>query len=117
MDSLAYMFMLSLLLLRKLGSLFKLNFKVPTFLLIVFQYYLKTGTCKFGATCKFHHPRDKAGVAGRVLLNVLGYPLRPVCCVKFRLCAYLLLELCKAQFIFSTVEREGVCLLPTNWTV
>ncbi|MFQ6647469.1 hypothetical protein Gotur_021369, partial [Gossypium turneri] len=28
-------------------------------------YYLKTGTCKFGATCKFHHPRDKAGIAGR----------------------------------------------------
>ncbi|KAK9195215.1 hypothetical protein WN943_003334 [Citrus x changshan-huyou] len=41
------------------------------------QYYLKTGTCKFGATCKFHHPRDKAGIAGRVSLNVLGYPLRP----------------------------------------
>ncbi|XP_077226932.1 zinc finger CCCH domain-containing protein ZFN-like isoform X2 [Tasmannia lanceolata] len=41
------------------------------------QYYLKTGTCKFGATCKFHHPRDKAGIAGRVLLNILGYPLRP----------------------------------------
>ncbi|KAE8706504.1 hypothetical protein F3Y22_tig00110392pilonHSYRG00097 [Hibiscus syriacus] len=39
------------------------------------QYYLKTGTCKFGATCKFHHPRDKAGIAGRVSLN-LGYPLR-----------------------------------------
>ncbi|KAL2465004.1 Zinc finger CCCH domain-containing protein 33 [Abeliophyllum distichum] len=41
------------------------------------QYYLKTGTCKFGATCKFHHPRDKAGIAGRAALNVLGYPLRP----------------------------------------
>lgn len=42
-----------------------------------FQYYLKTGTCKFGATCKFHHPKDKAGIAGRVSLNILGYPLRP----------------------------------------
>ncbi|XP_044468710.1 zinc finger CCCH domain-containing protein 37-like isoform X2 [Mangifera indica] len=21
-------------------------------------FYLKTGTCKFGATCKFHHPKD-----------------------------------------------------------
>ncbi|PIA29833.1 hypothetical protein AQUCO_05800125v1 [Aquilegia coerulea] len=41
------------------------------------QYYLKTGTCKFGATCKFHHPRDKAGIAGRVVLNILGYPFRP----------------------------------------
>lgn len=22
------------------------------------QFYLKTGKCKFGATCKFHHPKD-----------------------------------------------------------
>lgn len=59
-----------------------------------FQYYLKTGTCKFGATCKFHHPKDKAGIAGRVSLNILGYPLRPVwisfslthlCCKLFHL--------------------------------
>ena len=53
-----------------------------------FQYYLKTGTCKFGATCKFHHPKDKAGIAGRVQLNILGYPLRPVCahCLIYLLC-------------------------------
>lgn len=42
------------------------------------QYYLKTGTCKFGATCKYHHPREKAGSTGRVHLNVLGLPLRLV---------------------------------------
>lgn len=59
------------------GSLFILN------CLNSFQYYLKTGTCKFGATCKFHHPRDKAGIAGRVPLNVLGYPLRPVWTFSF----------------------------------
>ncbi|KAG6515891.1 hypothetical protein ZIOFF_026325 [Zingiber officinale] len=41
------------------------------------QFYLRTGTCKFGATCKFHHPRDKAGIASRVQLNMLGYPIRP----------------------------------------
>ncbi|KAF3552588.1 hypothetical protein DY000_02003542, partial [Brassica cretica] len=40
------------------------------------EYYLKTGTCTFGVTCKFHHPRNKAGIAGRVSLNMLGYPLR-----------------------------------------
>jgi hypothetical protein len=22
------------------------------------QFYMKTGICKFGATCKFHHPKD-----------------------------------------------------------
>lgn len=47
-------------------------------LLYLSQYYLKTGTCKFGATCKYHHPRDKAGSTGRVQLNFLGLPLRPV---------------------------------------
>ncbi|KAE8733670.1 Zinc finger CCCH domain-containing protein 33 [Hibiscus syriacus] len=46
-------------------------------LLTALQYYLQTGTCKFGTTCKFHHPKDKAGIAGRVSLNILGYPLRP----------------------------------------
>lgn len=22
------------------------------------QFYMKTGKCKFGLTCKFHHPKD-----------------------------------------------------------
>lgn len=22
------------------------------------QFYMKTGACKFGPTCKFHHPKD-----------------------------------------------------------
>lgn len=25
---------------------------------IYVQFYMKTGNCKFGATCKFHHPKD-----------------------------------------------------------
>ncbi|KAG0498853.1 hypothetical protein HPP92_003544 [Vanilla planifolia] len=50
------------------------------------QYYLKTGTCKFGPTCKFHHPKEKAGITGRVQLNVAGYPLRP----DEKECAYYL---------------------------
>jgi hypothetical protein len=45
---------------------------------MLLQYYMKTGTCKFGVTCKFHHPRDQAEISGRVALNTLGYPLRPV---------------------------------------
>ncbi|KAG7550868.1 Zinc finger CCCH-type [Arabidopsis thaliana x Arabidopsis arenosa] len=47
------------------------------FVVVSVQFYLKTGTCKFGVTCKFHHPRNKAGSDGRVSVNVLGYPLRP----------------------------------------
>ncbi|GJN25132.1 hypothetical protein PR202_gb12922 [Eleusine coracana subsp. coracana] len=59
-----------------------LLFSLPFFL----QYYLKTGTCKFGATCKFHHPREKAAMANRVHWNSLGYPLRP----NEKECAYYL---------------------------
>ncbi|CAH8388270.1 unnamed protein product [Eruca vesicaria subsp. sativa] len=30
----------------------------------------ETGTYKFGVTCKFDHPRNKAGIAGQVSLNI-----------------------------------------------
>ncbi|KAK8635630.1 hypothetical protein V6N13_004357 [Hibiscus sabdariffa] len=30
------------------------------------QYYLRTGDCKFGSSCRYHHPRDK------VMLDVLS---------------------------------------------
>ncbi|KAJ7977513.1 Zinc finger CCCH domain-containing protein [Quillaja saponaria] len=39
------------------------------------QYYLRTGDCKFGLACRFHHPRDL--VVLRPVLNPLGLPLRP----------------------------------------
>lgn len=41
------------------------------------QYYLKTGTCKYGSTCKYHHPKDRNG-AGPVSFNILGLPMRQV---------------------------------------
>lgn len=46
------------------------------------QYFLKTGTCKYGSTCKFHHPRDRRG-AGPVSFNILGFPMRQVIYVPF----------------------------------
>lgn len=47
-------------------------------LLLDEQFYLKTGTCKFGASCKFHHPKHSGGSMSHVPLNIYGYPLRPV---------------------------------------
>ncbi|CAJ2629170.1 zinc finger CCCH domain-containing protein 32 isoform X2 [Trifolium pratense] len=41
----------------------------------VCQYYLRTGDCKFGLACRYHHPQDQ-GVA-RPLLSPIGLPLRP----------------------------------------
>jgi Zinc finger C-x8-C-x5-C-x3-H type (and similar) len=47
------------------------------------QFYMKTGQCKFGEICKFHHPLDRAAVGsnGRkqtVKLTLAGLPRREV---------------------------------------
>ncbi|GER35234.1 zinc finger CCCH-type family protein [Striga asiatica] len=41
------------------------------------QYYLRTGTCKFGPSCKFNHPKNAGGSLASAPLNIYGYPLRP----------------------------------------
>ncbi|KAK4484345.1 hypothetical protein RD792_006922 [Penstemon davidsonii] len=38
-------------------------------------FFIKTGTCKYGSTCKYHHPKDKQADS-LVLLNILGLPMR-----------------------------------------
>ncbi|XP_042383697.1 zinc finger CCCH domain-containing protein ZFN-like isoform X2 [Zingiber officinale] len=40
------------------------------------QYYMKTGSCKYGTSCKYHHPKEsnQAAIAG---IGPLGLPLRP----------------------------------------
>ncbi|XP_057549077.1 zinc finger CCCH domain-containing protein 32 [Amaranthus tricolor] len=40
------------------------------------QYYLKTGNCKYGSSCKYHHPPDQ-GTSAACFLGPLGLPLRP----------------------------------------
>ncbi|ONK72978.1 uncharacterized protein A4U43_C04F25660 [Asparagus officinalis] len=41
------------------------------------QFYMKTGDCKFGAVCRFHHPRERFIPAPNCVLSPLGLPLRP----------------------------------------
>ncbi|KAL3697797.1 hypothetical protein R1sor_011873 [Riccia sorocarpa] len=41
------------------------------------QYYMKTGDCKFGVTCKYHHPKDRATPSPTCGLSPMGLPLRP----------------------------------------
>lgn len=46
------------------------------------QFYMKTGDCKFGAVCKFHHPKERLVPPPDSLLSPLGLPLRtgePLC--------------------------------------
>lgn len=77
-----------------------------SFWYVFYQFYMKTGKCKFGATCKFHHPKDiqiqasaqendsttltglvdnsemiddvKQTVSPAMLHNSKGLPIRPV---------------------------------------
>ncbi|XP_059665584.1 zinc finger CCCH domain-containing protein ZFN-like isoform X2 [Cornus florida] len=41
------------------------------------QFYMKTGDCKFGAVCRFHHPRERLIPPPDCVLSPLGLPLRP----------------------------------------
>lgn len=42
------------------------------------QYYLRTGKCKYGRTCKYHHPPELNAPTTNYVLSPLGLPLRPV---------------------------------------
>lgn len=44
------------------------------------QFYMKTGDCKFGAVCRFHHPRERVIPAPDCILSPIGLPLRQVSC-------------------------------------
>ncbi|WVZ71765.1 hypothetical protein U9M48_020309 [Paspalum notatum var. saurae] len=42
------------------------------------EHYMKTGTCKYGAACKYNHPQYFSGQKPNCALSPLGLPLRPV---------------------------------------
>ncbi|KAG5408666.1 hypothetical protein IGI04_004985 [Brassica rapa subsp. trilocularis] len=48
-------------------------------LLFSAQHFMRTGTCRFGATCKYHHPRQggRDSVTALTSLSYMGLPLRP----------------------------------------
>ncbi|XP_020087181.1 zinc finger CCCH domain-containing protein 5-like isoform X1 [Ananas comosus] len=48
------------------------------------QYYMRTGDCKYGATCKYHHPAGRNVHRNNISLSPLGLPLRP----GAQLCTY-----------------------------
>ncbi|KAI0530856.1 hypothetical protein KFK09_000404 [Dendrobium nobile] len=48
------------------------------------QFYMRTGDCKFGSSCKYNHPPDWNTPKTNCILNPIGLPLRP----GAQLCAY-----------------------------
>ncbi|XP_051141968.1 zinc finger CCCH domain-containing protein 32-like isoform X2 [Andrographis paniculata] len=41
------------------------------------KYYMRTGDCKYGSSCRFNHPPDWAISMSNCVLSPLGLPLRP----------------------------------------
>ncbi|KAI3848215.1 hypothetical protein MKX03_003493 [Papaver bracteatum] len=41
------------------------------------QYYMRTGDCKFGTSCKYHHPPEWTAPITSSVLSTMGLPLRP----------------------------------------
>ncbi|CAL0334660.1 unnamed protein product [Lupinus luteus] len=41
------------------------------------QYYMRTGECKFGPSCRYNHPPDMSAPKATVTLSPAGLPLRP----------------------------------------
>ncbi|CAH2041983.1 unnamed protein product, partial [Thlaspi arvense] len=42
------------------------------------QYYMKTGDCKFGSSCKYHHPPEWSTGYSNYFLSPIGLPMRPI---------------------------------------
>lgn len=40
------------------------------------DFYMKTGECKYGEECKYHHPMDRQGLQQNVKLTLAGLPRR-----------------------------------------
>ncbi|KAG7996089.1 hypothetical protein I3843_01G142200 [Carya illinoinensis] len=40
-------------------------------------HYMRTGDCKFGSSCRYHHPPELVAPKTNVVLNLIGLPLRP----------------------------------------
>ncbi|KAI3728108.1 hypothetical protein L6452_16737 [Arctium lappa] len=41
------------------------------------QYFLKTGDCRFGSSCRYHHPQEWNVPKTNFVLSPMGLPLRP----------------------------------------
>ncbi|KAH7293711.1 hypothetical protein KP509_28G038200 [Ceratopteris richardii] len=41
------------------------------------KYFIRTGNCKFGAYCKYDHPKRKIFASANCSINPMGFPQRP----------------------------------------
>ncbi|XP_018633466.1 zinc finger CCCH domain-containing protein 32 isoform X2 [Nicotiana tomentosiformis] len=74
------------------------------------QYYMKTGDCKFGSSCRYHHPPDWIASKTNFAISPLGLPLRP----GVQPCSFYLLKgfckfgrACKFDHPMGTVQYSS----------
>lgn len=65
------------------------------------QYYMRNGDCKFGSSCRFHHPRERMMQGANFMLSPLGLPLRPVHIIL----SYLLFQIKYAKIMFRLCKN------------
>lgn len=66
------------------------------------QFYMKTGSCKFGSSCRYHHPPlELAAPKTNVLLSPLGLPLRHVSIIWKLLCFVMLYTMARVTCLTS----------------
>ncbi|XP_004304076.1 PREDICTED: zinc finger CCCH domain-containing protein 3 [Fragaria vesca subsp. vesca] len=54
------------------------------------RYYMNTGTCKYGAECKYHHPKERIAESATNPLGLPSRPGQPVCSnyIMYGICKY-----------------------------
>lgn len=73
---------------------------------------MRTGECKFGASCKYHHPRQGGGggggdsVTSPISFNHMGFPLRPVCSISLSLSSLGYILISVLSYVSSLREKE-----------
>lgn len=72
------------------------------------QFYMKTGDCKFGAVCRFHHPRERLIPVPDCVLSPIGLPLRPVSCTSDHFYLSILFSLSKQMASGYSPFTDGV---------
>ncbi|KAL2482237.1 Zinc finger CCCH domain-containing protein 33 [Forsythia ovata] len=81
------------------------------------QFYLKTGDCKFGSVCKFHHPRERLIPVPDCVLSPIGLPLRPgePLCIfysRYGICKFG--PSCKFDHPMEVLSHSSAASLPTD---
>lgn len=73
------------------------------------QYYVKTGDCKFGSSCRYHHPRELIVPKTEVALSPFGLPLRPVSAFLKLLCIIMLYVSAETIFLIFLEGQSFLC--------